>query len=149
MSHRLKITQLTQILAIKDMQALDAKMRLAQAKSDTEISSAAELQARDHLTTSVDAWNKSLKSAAPDLVLLRFQGSQITTHDDQHRRTVETLEEAHRGVKRLTLAFGSLNIELGWASNQLRKAKSKQLKRDAEKALSHLEDRTTFDMVMS
>jgi hypothetical protein len=147
MSNRSKITQFAQILAIKNIQVSDAKVQLGHGHDHAQASDAIELEAREDLAVSVDLWHEHLNSAAPDPMVLGFQGLQITALDNEHKQAVEAAQQAHRGVERLSLAYGARNIEAQNSGKQLSKAKAKQLKHDSEKAMSRLEDRTTFNMV--
>jgi hypothetical protein len=146
MSSRTKISQFAQILAIKNIQVSDAKVQLERGQYYAKASDASELEAREDLAVSVDLWHEHLNSAAPDPMVLGFQGLQITALDHHHKQAVESAQQAHRGVEKLSLAYCTRIVEAQHSSKQLSKAKAKQTKYDNEKTMSRFEDRTTFVM---
>jgi hypothetical protein len=147
MSNRTKISQFVQILAIKNIQVSDAKVQLERGQDYAKASDANELEAREDLALSVGLWREHLNSATPDPMILGFRGLQITALDQLHKQAMESAQQAQSCVEKLSLAYAARNIEAQNSGKQLSRVKAKQVKHDSEKAMSRLEDRTTFNMV--
>lgn len=145
MSSRHKIMQFAQIVDIKEVQAHEAKTSLTQGRATLSQRQNDEASAKETMNLSLNTWIDHLNAPDPDFVILGFQGEDIVYNNDQHRHAQHLVQLSECQVEQLSLACGRLNIELKQSQIRHLKVVTRQRKRVGEKAMSHIEDRITFD----